>query len=377
MTVKVTYSDITWRRSCDGVHKARRILTIAFKMLPLAAFVLSPLGRVGAPSAQSSPWLVNAIYQEPVWGQSFRSIVGLAKDPVSGELYVLDAGRRTIDVLDSTGVVRFSFGHWFTDSKTGQRQLGEPNSLAVSEAGEIFMTDFYSSRVDVLNIRGEAIGEIDVLTALGWDQSTCRPEKVALDGSEWLYISIGGARSGVARCRQDGSDCALFVDAAVEKIDCITGVSASSDGRVAVTDYRGKPAVRIYDSGGQLLLGFGGHDTDPGDLSFPSAFLFAADGTFWVVDALRQVVKHYAANGEFKEYIGGFGVAPGNLRYPSAVSGNGVSQLYVAERVGRRVQEFILPTALAVPVPEPVSDTTRAGAVAATPEIENSRVNNQ
>ncbi|MEW5702004.1 MAG: NHL repeat-containing protein [Candidatus Zixiibacteriota bacterium] len=313
---------------------------------------------------------MNAIHREPVWGQDYRSIVGLASDPVSGELYVLDAGRRMVDVMDSTGIVRFSFGHWFTDPKTGQRQQGEPNSLAVAADGEIFITDFFSNRVDVLNIRGESVGQIDVLGLLGWDQTTCRPEKVALHGSDWLYVSITGTRSGIARCRTDGSECTLFVDATAEKIDCITAIGVAPDGRVAVADYRGNPAVRIYDAAGALALGFGGHDTDPGDLSFPTAVLFAADGTFWVVDALRQVVKHYAASGEFTEYIGGFGAGPGNLRYPSAVTGNGVSQLFVAERVGRRVQEYILPAALAA---SPSSDSTRAGAVASDPDGENAR----
>lgn len=375
--MKVTNSDMAWRRSCDGAHKAKRILAIAFKILPLAAFVLSPLGRAGAPSAQTSPWLVNAIYREPVWGQSFRSIVGLAKDAVSGELYVLDAGRRTIDVLDSTGVVRFSFGHWFTDSKTGQRQLGEPNSLAVTEAGEIFITDFYSNRVDVLNIRGEIVGQIDVLAAIGWDDAACRPEKLALDGVGWLYISIAGERNGIARCRTDGSDCTLFIDAAAEKIDCITGMSAARDGRIGVLDYRGVPAARVYDPSGHLAVSFSGHDVSAGDLSYPVGFVFADDGTYWVADALRHAVKHFSAAGEYLDYIGGYGGEPGALRYPTSLSGNGVSQLYVAERVGRRVQEYILPTAPAAPTPAPVLDATRAGAVATTPEIENSRVNNQ
>ncbi|MBI3873195.1 MAG: NHL repeat-containing protein [candidate division Zixibacteria bacterium] len=301
-------------------------------------------------SAQISPWVVNAIYGEPSWGESFRSINGLAIDPVSGELYVADAGRHTVDVLDSTGAPRFSFVHWITDPKTEERQPGEPNALAISPAGEIFITDIYSHDVDVLDIRGERIGTIDVLKSIGWDRSECRPEKLGMDAAGRLYASITGERQGIVRCRPDGSDCQIVIDATKDSAAVITGMGVAPDGRVAVVDHRGLPAIRIYDPDGHLMIGFGAHEVDESDVSDPVGFLFAGDGTFWVVDALRHVVKHYSSDGKYLEYIGGLGSAPGQLRYPSAIAGDGVAHVYVAERVGRRVQDYLLPSALTVAV---------------------------
>jgi hypothetical protein len=144
-------------------------------------------------------------------------------------------------------------------------------------------------------------------------------------------------------------------------------MSVAKDGRFAVLDYRGEPAVRVYDPSGRLLLAFGGHDVSEGDLSYPTSFLFAADGSFWIADALRHAVKHYSDKGEFIEYVGGYGIEPGSVRYPTGIAGDGVGRLVVAERVGGRIQEYVLPGAtFATPTEE--SPATGSGSVVVDPE---------
>lgn len=317
--------------------------------------------------AQTSPWQVTGALTESKSGQSYRTIGGLAEDRMTGELYVLDHGRRVIDVLDSTGVPRFSFVHWVTDPVTGRREPGEPHALAVSPDGEIFVTDYYTRTIDVLNIRGERVGEIDVLGLIGWHDPSLRPEKLALDDAGYLYVSIAGTRSGVARCRTDGAGCELLLDAGIEGVESITGMGVSPDGRFAILDFRGAPAARVYDSRGRLLVAFGGHDIAQGDLSYPTDFLFAEDGSFWVADALRHAVKHYSASGDFIEFIGGYGSGTGNVRFPTGVRGDGVGRLVVSERVGGRIQEYHLPGAVYA---VPPSAAPIAGAVGLAPQLD-------
>jgi hypothetical protein len=293
--------------------------------------------------------------------------VGLTEDPTTGETYVLDAGRHVIDVLDSTGLARFSFVHWVTDQQSGRRTPGEPNSLVVTPEGEIFITDFYSRIIDVLNIRGERTGQIDILHEIGWRDPSLRPEKLALDDAGRLYVSIAGSRTGVARCQTDGSSCELLVNTSVEGVQAITAMSVAPDGRFAVLDYRGEPAVRVYDPSGRLFVAFGGHDVSEGDLSYPTSFLFAADGSYWIADALRHAVKHYSDKGEFIEYVGGYGNQPGCVRYPTGVTGDGVGRLVVSERVGGRIQEYVLPGAVYA-TPETSSPEPGSGTVVVDPE---------
>lgn len=346
-------------------ESSHNIILYPVKLVLITLAVI--LGCADFAVAQVSPWTVDAILTETASGQRFRTLSGLAEDPQTGELYVLDNGRRTIDIIDSAGLPRFSFVHWVADAQTGLRSPGEPNALVISPSGDIFITDFFSRTIDILNIRGECTGQIDVLHEIGWNEPTARPEKLALDGQGRLYVSIAGSRSGVARCEADGSSCQLLVDAGAEGVQALTGMSVAPDGRFAVLDYRGEPAVRLYDPDGRQVMAFGEHEIAEGDLSFPTAFLFAADGSYWIADALRHVVKHYTAEGKFLEYVGGYGGEPGNLRYPSMVTGDGVGRLVVSERVGARVQVYLLPGAeYATPVRDNAG--TGSGTVAIDPE---------
>ncbi len=346
-------------KTSEQFHKAYRKSIIFL-------FIVGSLSIPATTHSQLSPWQVTGIITESSSGKPYRSIVGLTEDPTTGEIYVLDAGRRTIDVLDSTGLPRFSFIHWVNDQQSGRRTPGEPNALVITPDGEIFITDFYSRVIDVLSIRGERIDQIDILEQIGWHDPSLRPEKLALDGQGRLYVSIAGSRTGVARCQTDGSSCVLLVNTSKEGVQAITGMSVAPDGRFAVLDYRGEPAVRVYDSDGGLIVAFGGHDVSEGDLSFPTSFLFAADGSYWVADALRHAVKHYTATGEFIEYVGGFGNEPGSIRYPTGVAGDGVGRLIVAERVGGRIQEYSLPGAVYASPDE--SKSPDAGVIVADPE---------
>lgn len=345
---------------CEQVHKAFATSTIFLLFLTFSV-IASPA------TAQVSPWQVTSVLTETLSGKPYRSIVSLTEDPMTGEMYVLDAGRRVIEVLDSSGLARFSFVHWVDDPQSGRRIPGEPNALVVTAKGEIFVTDFYSRIIDVLNIRGERIGQIDILRDIGWYDPSLRPEKLALDGQGRLYVSIAGSRNGVARCLTDGSSSELLVNTSKEGVQAITGMSVAPDGRFAVLDFRGEPAVRVYDPNGRLLIAFGGHDVSAGDLSYPTSFLFAADGSYWIADALRHAVKHYTEKGEFIEYVGGYGAEPGSVRYPTSVAGDGVGRLVVSERVGGRIQEYMLPDAVYA-APEMKSPATGTGSVVLDPE---------
>jgi hypothetical protein len=67
-----------------------------------------------------------------------------------------------------------------------------------------------------------------------------------------------------------------------------------------------------------------------------------ADGKIFVVDELRQVVKAFDSEGKYLFYFGGFGGWSGAVRYPRYIAGDGDTELFVVERVGKRYQKFVL-----------------------------------
>jgi hypothetical protein len=118
------------------------------------------------------------------------------------------------------------------------------------------------------------------------------------------------------------------------------------DGKVYVGDIYGIPAVKVFDTLGQYLFGFGGHDVERPDLTFPAGFGFVSAGSgeplILVLDGIRQTTKVYKASGEFFTMIGGYGRVPGFVQYPSGIASDGKSTFYVVERSGRRVQKYEL-----------------------------------
>jgi hypothetical protein len=116
--------------------------------------------------------------------------------------------------------------------------------------------------------------------------------------------------------------------------------------RVYVGDVYGLPAVKIFDTVGNFLFGFGRHELDRQDLSFPAgvAFLKIDPETEYtlVLDKLRQAAKVYTEKGDFVTLIGGYGNQPGLVQYPSGLATDGKSTLYIVEKTGGRVQKYVV-----------------------------------
>jgi hypothetical protein len=108
---------------------------------------------------------------------------------------------------------------------------------------------------------------------------------------------------------------------------------------IVVIDHRAL-AVQVFDRHGNFERGFGQHEMGAENFSLPEAAAFDPSGRLVVVDALRHEVKVFTIEGRFLGRFGGYGNAPGNVAGPADVASDGKKLLYVAERVGARVQVF-------------------------------------
>jgi len=124
----------------------------------------------------------------------------------------------------------------------------------------------------------------------------------------------------------------------------VVGIAVTNE-KLFVSDIYAIPAVKVFDTLGNYLLGFGGHNVDKSDLSLPSGMMISIDSAsnselIWTCDALRQVVKVFDSAGNFLANIGGFGYSLGEFRYPANISGDGKKIFYIVEKVGGRIQRF-------------------------------------
>ena len=101
-----------------------------------------------------------------------------------------------------------------------------------------------------------------------------------------------------------------------------------------ITSSTSKLVVRIYESTGEFVSGFGGHEVGPGNFSNPSGVVTTADGRIWVSDEIRQSVQVFDSTGNFLGALSG----AGEFNYPSALATDGKDYLAVTERLGNRFQ---------------------------------------
>jgi DNA-binding beta-propeller fold protein YncE len=290
--------------------------------------------------------VVTAIAYDDGFGSLLKTPSGITFDAHSGEVFVADAGNGRVVVYDRELNSKFTFLHYVEDMLTGRKMLGQPKSIAVSKVGDIILIDGLSDVIDRLDFRGRLIEQIRPAKLLGDSTLKLRPMCITSDEEcRRYYVLITGDLTRVIALDEE----LRLVSQMGEKgtrphqFDSPTALAVHG-GKVYIGDLRATPAVKIFDTSGAYLLGFGDHDIDRKDLSFPVGFAFLADGAggeyILVTDALRQVTKVYHPNGEFFTAIGGIGVGPGLVQYPAGCATESPTTFYVVERTGERVQRY-------------------------------------
>lgn len=283
-----------------------------------------------------------------VWGysdsQPFSSPQGIFYDQWNREVYVCDSGNHQVVIFDSIGFPLYRFTHSLRRSKGEERILGEPRNLVVNKAGDIFLIDNLAGFVDILDQRGNSVDRLILQDIPEFENVKIRPEFLAIDTLDNLYVATSGEGPKILVLDGELNLMNHFGTEGDEEgeFKTITGLWVDDVGKVYVTDAGAKFCVQVFTSEGEFLLGFGGHDIEREDFSLPAGVVTTADGTIFVADELRQVVKAFDSDGQFLSWFGGFGAGSGAMRYPRNITGDGNDELFVVERVGRRYQKFVL-----------------------------------
>jgi hypothetical protein len=262
------------------------------------------------------------------------------------ELFVCSPGNRRIIVYDADLTSKYTFAHYVRD-RSGRGMIeGEPRAAVVNSRGEILVLDNLADYVDVLDYRGSQIDRIYPSRLLKDSTLKIHPDLMAMDGRDNLYLSISGDVQSILVLDENFELKRQIIAKGSTNAPDLPAALAVEDSLLVVTDMQGKPVVRVYDTLGQYLTGFGGREIERTDFSLPVAAASVTDSlghtVFLVADALRQVIKVLDQNGQLISMIGGFGAGLGAFQYPSGLAYGGKWTFFVVERVGGRVQKFIL-----------------------------------
>jgi DNA-binding beta-propeller fold protein YncE len=321
-------------------------LSNTISLLFLLAALVRPSVTIAAdPDSLQARVTVTAMTYDDGFGVALKSPAGICSDPVAGEVFVADAGNGRVLVYDRQLNCIYSFRHYVTEKETGRAVLGSPKGLAVNREGEILIIDALTDRLELLDFRGRIIDGFRPNHLMGDTSLRLKASCLAVDDFDNFYVVVTGDVTRILVIDRD----LRLVRQMGEKGDLPGQLNtpvaiAVHGGRIFVGDLYGIPAVKIFDTTGQFLSGFAGHDIERQDLTFPVGFSFLSDGSggefILVADGLRQTVKVYTATGEPFTMIGGVGYLPGLVKYPSGLASGGLTSFYVVERVGGRVQRY-------------------------------------
>jgi DNA-binding beta-propeller fold protein YncE len=216
---------------------------------------------------------------------------GIAVDPATGDVYVFDDGNARVVRYDAAGAYLGQFG----GPGDGLGQFGSSGSvgdggLAIDPATQtLYVVDSPNNRVESFTLTGDFLGQFGN-AGTGPGALVC-PNAIAINpGTAGVYVAEAGCGlSAVLRFTADGSFLGTFADGVAELPSAVAVDPVS--GNVYVADFYGE-RVDILDADGRPLGVFGRSDVDGGALDGPQALAVdPRNQDVYVADVADYVAK--------------------------------------------------------------------------------------
>ncbi|HEY5045203.1 MAG TPA: hypothetical protein VII53_05045 [Solirubrobacteraceae bacterium] len=198
----------------------------------------------------------------------FRSLAGVAVDPASNDVYVVDSGNSRVEKFDSSGVFIDAFGAdvggtgvnicttacLSGTSGSGDGQFSAPTGISVDSSGNVYVADSGNNRVEKFSSQGVYLSQITASDP-SCVQAFLDPTAVALaPASGTLYVADTGNNRVVKVDPATGLCDGVFDSsiAASGTFNGPSGIATDSAGTIYVLD-SGNARVEKFDSAGAFL----------------------------------------------------------------------------------------------------------------------------
>jgi sugar lactone lactonase YvrE len=353
MTPKVVVSGDSGEGPTDDwrLRRLRRVLVsvvVALAVLLLLSFVMlvrtfQPPGQVALTRQAAGVSWVRSIYG---WGNSPSQQLGSPQSVAigpDGSIWVTDAAQSRLISFKPDG----SFNSILDAGRRGTKgALSFPSSVAVDEAGLIYIGDMTASEVVVMTADKQIVRRIPVP----------RPQSLAVRGERlvvgstpgFVIMTKAGEVAKVLGSKGTGDD----------QFSGVAGIAIAGDGTIYVVDqYNNR--VSAYDTNGVRkwirVMGKAGNQTTPeasmqatsavDSMQLPSGITIDGAGRLVVVDAFGfNMVVLDPADGRPLASYGDAGTQDGNFVYPSSIAYDPAHDWFaVADTAMNRVQLVQLP----------------------------------
>lgn len=264
------------------------------------------------------------------WGRTgngpveFNSPYGVAVDPVSHDLYVVERTNRRVQRITNSGTFVMAWGQL----GTGPGEFNEPVGIAADANGNVYVTDHGNHRVQKFRVTNSG--------------GTWRADHLATWGGR-------GAGNG--------------------QFDGPYGITLDAAGNLWVADAFNH-RLQVFDTNGGFRRSVGTFGTGDGQFVTPVWVSFDGSGAYYVTetnsdpanrtapDFAHQRIQKFDPAGNFLLKWGREGERGGEFRLPFQIAIDAGNNGYVSDYYNTRLQKFSLPGGPTGPVTPPTTPPT-------------------
>ena len=250
-----------------------------------------------------------------------------------GEVVV--TSRNCVTILTPSGEKILSFG----THGSGHGQFQSPYGVAVSNEGDILVSDIDNHRIQKFTDKGRFLAAVG--TKGNGHLEFHFPAGIAINPSNDNVYIADCWNNRIQVLNSDLTFSSTFGKSGSGKgqFNNPRGVACDSTGRVYVAD-RDNHRIQIFTMEGEFLRVFGKHGGGKGKLNSPVAIAIDANGILYISDSHNHRICMFTSEGHFVRTFGRFGDGPSEFKYPYGLAVDSSGVLYVCDDDNKRVQLF-------------------------------------
>ncbi|WP_205503495.1 SMP-30/gluconolactonase/LRE family protein [Rufibacter psychrotolerans] len=275
-------------------------------------------------------------------GQFDGEIRDIAVD-AAGNVFVVDNGMKRVQKFSPTGVLLNKFGKY----GNGEGEFWSPYGITVDQEGIVYVLDQDRQKINKFKLGAD--GAYAFLGAFGnpiprfsgtEDGVLVEPASLAVDEAGNVYVTERGNHR-VHKFNSAGAYLGKFgVYGSTEgTFDRPTDIAIDPTGNVVILS---ETRIQKFTAAGGYLANLGENGASAGDFNGPSYMATDKDGNLYVSDRENHRVQKFSPAGAFLAQFGSLGSADGQFKGPAGIVVDGSGDVYVADEGNDRIQRFSL-----------------------------------
>ncbi len=250
-----------------------------------------------------------------------------------GRIYVCDTGGGGLFVFDLLATEEDEILQFVGAS--GQARLMQPIDVAVTDSGDVFVTD---SKLNAVYCYGS---DFQFKFAVGTAGEFGRPTGIAYDRKNKRIFILDTVNHKVKVFDLAGTKLAEFGEGgeAEGEFNRPTNIKVDRNGQIYIVDTM-NGRVQIFDENLDFVRTFGSHGSTAGTFARPRGIGIDTEGHIYVADAGFDNVQVFDQEGNLLLFFGQPGFGPGEFWLPAGMYIDDNDLIYVANSYNRRVEIF-------------------------------------